>query len=332
MPSKSEKQKKLFQWVKAVQEGKAKGQGKIKELAETMSPQDVKDFADYLESEKTTDSIKSANQNLTKLTQYALISALVGGSLAGAYGLSKNHSDRKNNVKKIEKLKAEMDKAKNTNIPQKVLDEAAPIIEDTPDLYLVDQNEEEKFSSFNKAAFTGNKYVDPVIYGAATPVAMIAPALLAYHFTKKYMDRGRNNNLSEELEKAKKEFEAILSQKTSALQEEVDNLFLTYKQAATKSGTVVQGNNVYDDNGAPIDVLYKPGLSLSGLLYGGGALAGLSGLAAYMLADKRLGEDPEVEKAKAFEKVLKKNLSAEALQSGINIIETPQGKKIVNLG
>lgn len=339
MPSKSKKQQNFFKWIKAVQEGKTKGEGKIKELANSMSKKDVKDFADYLEEDSGTKMNKQAlSQNMKELIQYAAISSLVGSSLAGMYGLSRYYSDSKNNPKKIEKLKNQMNKAKNINAfskqpEEEALTETVENSDQQPDITLVDAFEEEKLSSFRKSSAAE---LGSILYGAATPVAMIAPALLAYHFTKKYIDRARNKNLSSELEKAKKEFENIVSEKQSALQQQVDNLYFAYKQAGTiqiePEDTLTRPKGVYGSDGTPLDIHHGFSLSLPGILFGGGALAGLTGIGAYMLLKNRLKKDPEVEKAKALEKILQKNLSADALQSGITVSETSEGKKVIDLG
>lgn len=333
MPSKTKKQQKFFKWIKAVQEGKAKGQGKIKELADSMSKKDVKDFADYLEeSNSDMDMEKTSDQNLNKLLVYAGLSSLVGSGVAGMYGLSKYYADNFTRPKKINKIQEDISKA----VGEGHTDEEEVLVDENPDMYVVDQDAEDKISSMHKAA-TGELTAQALMYGAATPIAMIAPALLAYHFTKKFIDRNRNKNLAKELEDAKQEFESILSvEKQSALQQEVDALFEFSKKAEIEQNIIEPSIGMqpgtYDASGKPINVEHGFSLNGPGLVFAGGALAGLGGLGAYMLLSKKFKKNVETEKVKALERILKKNLTAEALENALTIKETPEGKKVIDLG
>jgi SOS-response transcriptional repressor LexA len=332
MPSRTKKQQKLFQWVKAVQEGKAKGTPQIEQMAKSMSKKDVKDFADYLEEDEKSTMNKTSDENLNKLLQYAAISSLVGSGVAGMYGLSKYFSDKYTLPKRIDSLKEQMNKAKNINFSEEEEKETPPVqsLDNSADLQLVDANEEEKLSSFNKEAMGDLEYyLGAITHGAALPIAAIAPALLSYHFTKKYIDRNRNKRLSKDLDKAKQEFQNILNADSSPLKEAVDNLYISHKQAA--SPEVNEKGMIDPETGEVALPNYGFSLSLPGLAYAGGSLAGLSGLGAYLMLRKKLRKDPEFEKAKALEKVLRKSLSADALQSGIDISEE-NGKKVIDLG
>jgi len=371
MPATTKKQQKFFQLIKAIQEGKAEGSAKAQELAKTMNPESVEHY---------THLAKKSNVNSSKLLNYALISSLAGLGGAGLYGLGRYAYDKMYRKDDIDSLKRELNIAENEDIeeednPLNVLAttelKALPsgdtaITEDMDNALTL---KEAQFDALRETYFSGkatDNMKDSLLYGALTPLAMLAPGLLSYHFAKKFIDRKRNNNLSAEVEEAKKEFEEALSKESSELQQKIDCLyesFVASKQADDNSSAgsrymqnvaeffkgIVDGISpqqkeypTVDSSGnmdtyvpgqsappAPPSTGHGPGFGPLGLLFMAGGLAGTAGLGGYMLMRNRLKDDPEAKKLKTLRSMLKKDLSATALESGISVRETPEGKKIV---
>lgn len=338
MPATTKKQQKFFQLVKAIQAGKAKGSAEAMELAKTMSPESVEHY---------TKLEKDANANDNKLLNYAAISALIGLGGAGAYGLAKYYHDKMVLPKELKNLEKDIYTVRNENF----LTEDEPPAEE-PSLLPEAKSAQEKRSTI--PLLDPNVYVNALYYGAATPLAILAPGMLTFHFAKKYLDKKRNERLGADLEAAKLEFEDVLSKK-SALQEEVDGLAADTKQADFMAGirewwndtpesettqssglripgvnielqpastTDSEGNTAYD---------YRPGFGPLGLTFMLGSLAGLSGLGGYMLMRNKLKDDPEAKKTKALKNLLKKELAESAIQAGIKVKDDPSGQKRIEL-
>lgn len=322
MPSVSEKQRKFFQLVRAIQEGRAAdASSRAKAVAKAMSKKDVRDFASAVETDnesndKDTEMNKSAvNVTSDLLWQIAGISALSGAGLAGAYGLSKYLSDQYVTPAQIDKAKNQLDEVSGyrKNEEEKAEDSAEE--EDSSEslapnykLQPVVTNEDEylKAANFEKQALinavlpSDEMQWESLAKGVATPVAAIVPALLTYHFTKKIIDKYRNKSLADKVEAAKKEFEEILTKESSDLQQQVDSLYHAVKTAGLPivsdgqgAGGLRAGTYDVDITRNPIlpdlttvtpreNVTVGPGLDKMGLLYLAGALLAGGGVASYL--------------------------------------------------
>lgn len=359
MPSVSEKQRKFFQLVRAIQEGRAPNASeRAKAVAKSMSKKDVRDFTASIEESADSTEINEDSRmnksaiNITSdlLWQIAGISALSGAGLAGGYGLSKYLSDQYILPNQIGKVKSQIEEVSNYD---DVEDDSENIGEEPEniapnyELEPVVTNEDEylKASSFNKTAFLDMAEVEwqALAKGVATPVAAIVPALLTYHFTKKLIDSQRNKSLSNKVQEAKNEFEEILTKESSELQQQVDSLFYSVKSAAGYRRSDGEGllrprqGTYFEEKGKifatpTTDVEVSPGADKIGLLYLAGALLAGGGIASYLaLRNNLLKGDKDKKTVKALRGLIGKNLAAEALQSGVNIREDNQGLPIVSL-
>jgi hypothetical protein len=348
MPSKSKKQQRFFQLVKAVQEGKAEGSAKAKEVAESMSPESVSHYA-KLE--------KASNANMQNLLNYAGISALIGTGAAGAYGLSRYLYDKYSLPDDIGKLQKNIEMATGSgnyeeeDVDEEDSDEALMLSDESNEPSGVSLENRKRIASRKAAAFKLKDFIDSKtyseapLYGFGTPLAMIAPAMLTFHFGKKFLDRKRNNKLDEKVVEAKEEFEQALSEKTSALQQDIDSLYPVVKQAGlfdlpTWTGLRDDVDRLPASIGGParivhpdgtIESIYGPSAGPSGLTWLIGATAGLSGVGGYLLLKKKLEEEAERKKVKALKNMLNKDLASSAFQSGLKVVEGPDGKKNVDI-
>lgn len=351
MPAKTKKQQRFFQLVKAIQEGKADGSAKAKEVAESMNPESV---GHYTKLEK------ESSQNANQLLRYAGLSALLGAAGAGTYGLSRYLYDTYTRPGEVKQLQREMNSAKGLkkeDSDSENSEEETEMLSDESkapsDITQEDKNLlAGKQAAFNFSDFWNTKEMgNSAMYGFLTPLALFAPALMSYHFTKKYLDRQRNNKISDEVEEAKKEFEEALSEKSSALQQEIDSLFPLVKQAGlfsapswlpdglswTNRGDTVEAESLIGGPGritspsGETEVIHRPGPDPMGLLWLGGATAGLAGLGGYMLLKKKLEDDADQKKVKALKGLLKKDLAESALQSGVQVVEDEAGNKKLDI-
>jgi len=351
MPAKTKKQQRFFQLVRAIQEGKAEGSAKAREVAESMDPESV---GHYTKLEK------ASSQNAEQLLRYAGLSALLGVAGAGTYGLSRYIHDKYMLPDEIEQIRKEMNAAKgvkkdvgsSANNPEMLSDESS----DPSSI----SEEDKQLMAGKEAAFSFSDLWDTkelgnsAAYGLLTPLALFAPALLSYHFTKKYIDRNRNKRISDEVEEAKTEFEQVLSEKSSSLQQEIDSLLPMMKSAGIFSAPswtpdfldwTNRGPTAEQEVNLPIiggparqtnpdgstEVAHRPGADPMGLLWIGGATAGLAGLGGYLLLKKKLEDDAELKKVKALKGLLKKDLAEAALQSGVQVSEDPSGNKRIDI-
>jgi hypothetical protein len=330
-----------------------------------MKKKDVRDFASAVEpKEEDTDfqesDMNKSSANITPgwLLRAAGLSSLVGAGAAGMYGLSKYLSDKYVIPSQISKTEKQLDEVSNYQEDEELEEalENAIAEEEQTELKPMITNEEDylKVSSKIKNASLGDLPLVPdnnmeaksLLYGLATPVAAVVPALLTYHFTKKLIDRYRNNSLDNQVEEAKNEFEQILSNKTSSLRDQVDSLYLNEKAAGVRNTSSGKGGFLGDrprtgtynppapgtTSTIPTDnVEIGPGKDEMGLLYIAGALLAGGGIASYLALRNKIKSDKEQKKVKALRGLLGKNLAAEALQSGVRIRKDDQGLPIVDI-
>jgi len=364
VPAKTKKQQRFFQLVKAIQEGKAEGSAKAKEVAESMNPKSVNHY---------TDLKKEASKNLESLLNYAAISALAGLGTAGVYGLGRKYYDTYTAPEHIKNIQNQMNLAKGIKKEEDDNDDEEEVenSEKEPKMLSDELNYSSNITEENKKPLAEKQagalwdwinsiigldtdsfkrnIKDSTMYGLLTPLALFAPALATFHFTKKYIDRNRNANLSSEVDKARNEFEEVLSEKSSALQQEIDLLFPLVKQAGlfsapswlpnswswSNKGTSLKGQSylspaeITDDKSGKTEVVHGPGLSTYGLMWLLGATLGVSGIGGYMLLKKKLESDTA--DVKALKGLLKKDLSESALQSGVRVFENKEKRKIVDI-
>lgn len=368
MPSSSEKQRRFFQLVKAIQEGKkVRASGHAKAVAKTMKKKDVRDFAAAVEPKSEAENQESeinmntsTNKSATNidgswLAQAAALSGLTGMGLAGLYGLSKYMGDKYALPEQISKAKNQMDQATNVyndedaEIEQQVIEsvdestDSAPLLEEAnnDDYNSVINPEFEnrllKQSSGDVIPYWPNSPIEyeSLAKGLAVPLAVLAPALVTYHFTKKFIDHKRNKSLSNQVRAAKQEFEEILSKKSSELQTKVDNLYTSTKEAGGTPTRFSPGGfglreGTYDgETGKPINVNMGPGGDNLGGIFLAGSLLSTGALASYLLLRNKLKSDEDTKKVKALRNILRKDLAASALESGIKIKEEPDGNKSI---
>jgi F0F1-type ATP synthase membrane subunit b/b' len=363
MPSVSEKQRKFFQLIKAIQEGRATdASDRAKAVAKSMTKKDVIDFASTTTESKDESNMKEPNNKSAAgidkdwLLNAAGVSALLGAGAAGAYGLSKYLSDSYIVPSQISKTKKQLQQVSNYE-EEEIEKELDQLLNDSQtDIQPTVTNEDEYLkASASKQAFLGFLPLVPdndmewrsLASGVATPLAVAVPALLTYHFTKKLVDRYRNKSFDNKVQKAKEEFEQILSNKTSSLRDQVDSLYFATKQAGAKNVSSGRGGTFL---GRPTEGTYAPpplgtsttvpkddvviGPNLTnemGLLWLAGAAIGTSGLASYLFLRNKIRDGKDQKKLKALKGLLNKNLTAEALQSGIRIRKDDQGSPIVDI-
>lgn len=336
MPATTKKQQRFFQLIHAIQAGKAEGSEKAMELAKTMDPETVKHYMKL-------DKAASVNDN--KLLQYAAISALIGAGGAGLYGAGRFLHDKLLGPGKIEDMENEINTVLQITPEEAVKAEevvapsAVPALEDIASDNLL----EAKLATVKTANPFGHllepkHYTDALYYGVATPLAMLVPAMLSFHFGKKLMDRIRNNSLSGQVEAAKNEFEEVLNQKQSNLKDQIDSLYLMTKEAVRpqrediKIGPITLPGYTTDADGAQsFEVKHGPGVGPLGLTFLAGTLTALSGLAGYTLMRNQLKDNPEAKKVKALKSLLKKELASNVLETGLIVDETSDGQKRIEL-
>jgi hypothetical protein len=328
MPAQSRKQQRFFGLVKAIQEGKAIGSGKAEEAAVNMSKKDVRDFAktkheDLPESEKI-----SMDPNVKQLLNYAAISTGVGLGAAGLYGLGKYLHDKsmfglpgqESRIKTIEKRiaipksrKLEAYMPEDVASPADMLPEKAD--ETTSDLSkeIIEDMENPKEPG-EKVSNLKSYLTEPMLYGIATPTAMLAPGILTFMLGTRLIDQSRKQEMDKKIEKAKKEFELALSKKSSDIQLQIDGLA---KQA---------WDSIPRDKIKKIPDPYGVNFSVPGVAYAIGLAPGVGALLGWLYMQKKMENDPEKAKLKTLQSMLKRDIASGALSSGIDLEETDEGK------
>ena len=293
----------------------------------------------------------------SQLLNYSLISALVGLGGAGAYGLVKGIHDNtalsSNRLRKYEnRLKLPKSKKQDKYLPESPVlslpDQSAPseMLSDA-DMNQSDLPADTKYnlsdiSGYGKSSgilkdrgigsvtpegeytqYTNEPgFFNSMITGALMPAAMIAPAAATYLLGKNLIDRYRKHQFNKELEKAKDEFEGILSKSSSSsLQKDVDSLF--FSKTAGGPETVE-----WKDSGRPSsdNLLSTPGF---GLMLG--LPVGVGGLLGWALMNQKMKSDPQQRKLKELNNLLKRDISLDSLSAGIDLDESSQGKPTFKL-
>lgn len=327
MPAKSKKQQRFFGLVKSIQEGKAAGSEKAKDVAKDMSKKDVSDFAST-KTDKLPESKKEARDaDIEDLLGYGLASTAAGLGAGGLYWLTKKITDsEKIRESRIKKYERRLGIPKSRKL-QPVEDKSGPMLPNPEDMtsdadrYLSEISPElqDQMSDVMKSS----SWTSSFLRGIATPAAMIAPGLAAYSITRVVIDKQRKKKLEEELQKAKKEFEDVLAKTSNDLQKRVD--------ALEKSAGVLDWITYWGKDRVPTAPVEYPERSPSGALeyipYGLGLTAGVGGLLGAYLVNEKMKKDPEKEKLKALEKILKRQISAQTINAPIDIQSDSDGVK-----
>ena len=280
-----------------------------------------------------------------QLLNYSLISALVGLGGAGAYGLVKGIHDNtalsSSRLRKYEnRLRAPKSKKQDKYLPEspvlslpaqsnpsEMLSDADMNQSDLPadtNYNLSDISGYDKSSGINPAGNIDPSTNAPVdiatepgvtnsmLAGALTPIAMIAPAAATYLIGKNLLDRYRKRQFQAELDKAKGEFESILSKSSSAIQKDVDSLLF----AKTAVDTPSSEKSVFSGPG----IGYYVGLPI-----------GVGGLLGWALMNQKMKSEPQQRKLKELNNLLKRDISLDSLSSGIDLDESNEGKPTFKL-
>lgn len=342
MPAESKKQQRFFGLVKAIQEGKATGSGKAEEAAESMSRKSVKDYAATSHEDLPESKKESMDPNIAKLLRYAAISAGVGIGGAGLYGLAKYVHDQsllggrqgqKGRIKRRESLlatpqsrqlaellKSESVGEDTSSNPAEMLSDAKDNQSDLPkalieDMQNPDQAEPYKQSNIWESMKDTAKEVvgEPMLAGALTPIAAIAPAAATFIIGQRLVNQYRKAKIQKQIDKAKKEFEAALSKTSSELQLQIDEL---YKEAENKY-EAIPAENILPASQPAAGV----GIGPSGLAYTAGLAPGAGALLGWMLMHRYMKKDPEAQKLRELNALLKRDIASGALSSGIDLEE-----------
>ena len=342
MPAESKKQQRFFGLVKAIQEGKATGSGKAQEAADSMSEQSVRDYAATSHEDLPESKKESMDPNTAKLLKTVGASAAVGLGGVGVYGLLKylhdnsllGDSGQAARVKAMQKrlaipsgrkAKERIEREETPVDPSNFLpDMGAPALSELPQDLAEDMRNPDKQASLEE--YLG----DPFMYGMAAPVAMVAPAMTTFILGKRLIDQHRKKKLNQDVERAKKEFEAALSKTSSSdIQSELDSLYQSVKAGAdsyvppkAKSFTPAPS----DTPAAPMSTEYGPGFGPQGLAYALGLAPGVGALLGWMYMSHKMKDDPERRKLKEMNTLLKRDIASGALSSGLDLEETEEGK------
>lgn len=291
-------------------------------------------------------AIDLTDADKSQLLNYSLISALVGLGGAGAYGLVKGIHDNtalsSSRLRKYEnRLRAPKSKKQDKYLPQspvlslpaqsnpsEMLSDADMNQSDLPagtNYNLSDISGYDKSSGINPKSTIDPSTNAPVdiatepgvtnsmLAGALTPIAMIAPAAATYLIGKNLLDRYRKRQFQAELDKAKGEFESILSKASSAIQKDVDSLFFA-KTA------------VVDTPSSEKSVFSGPGIG-----YYVGLPIGVGGILGWALMNQKMKSEPQQRKLKELNNLLKRDISLDSLSSGIDLDESNEGKPTFKL-
>ena len=283
----------------------------------------------------------------SQLLNYSLISALVGLGGAGAYGLVKGIHDNtalsSSRLRKYEnRLRAPKSKKQDKYLPESPVLSLPAQSNPSEMLSDADMNQSDlpadtnynlsDISGYDKSsgiASTGPVVnpstggivdipvepgaVNSMLTGALTPIAMLAPAAATYLIGKNLLDRYRKRKFQTELDKAKGEFESILSKSSSAIQKDVDSLFFA-KTAAPEIPSSEQS------------LFSGPGLG-----YYLGLPIGVGGIAGWLLMNQKMKSEPQQRKLKELNNLLKRDISLDSLSSGIDLDERNEGKPTFKL-
>ena len=333
MPATSKKQQRFFGLVKAIQEGKATGSSKARDVAESMSEESVGHYASTpskgLPEKKAYLGLSSADA--------ALLAALAGTSALGGLALSAGYAG----AKELRDL-SELDELRKSKYRKRVqIPRSRKSVEDQPpqaDKMLPEGKSEQSGVSGeemedmrNEAALKQSSedgVVDrwltgPVLAGAAWPVAAIAPGVAAYIIGTRLVDMRRKQRIDDELKKAKREFEAALNEPSSKISSALDELADSVKRSEDgvsqipgldPSVAVIKDRPPAEAHG----LTNFPG-SLSYLLLG--LPVGIGGLVGWKLMNESMKEDPERRKLKELNALLRRQTGEEVLHAGIDLEE-----------
>lgn len=357
MPAESKKQQRFFGLVKAIQEGKATGSAKAKEVAKSMPHKSVRDYAATSHEDLPESKKESMDPNVAQLLRYAAISAGVGLGGAGLYGLTKYIHDksllgpgqgREARIKRREKLLA-IPKSRQLGeiLSNEKAEESVPVNQAE---MLADNSENQNKSDLTPAMIEDmrnpdeadvykssslgslvSEYVgEPFLAGALTPMAAIAPGIATYVIGKKLIDQHRKAKLQSEIDKAKKEFESVLSKTSSDLQQQVDEL---YKSADYKFTPLHPADRPMISVPALPEAAQPaaPGFGITGLSYILGLAPGAGALLGWALMNRHMKKDPDKQKLKELNNLLKRDIASGALSSGIDLEEGKEGKPTFKL-
>ena len=283
----------------------------------------------------------------SQLLNYSLISALVGLGGAGAYGLVKGIHDNtalsSSRLRKYEnRLRAPKSKKQdkylpespvlalpNQSAPSEMLSDADMNQSDLPAGTNYNLSDISGYDKSSGIASTG-PVVDPstgatvhtpiepgainsMLAGALTPIAALAPAAATYLIGKNLIDRYRKRQFQAELDKAKGEFESILSKSSSAIQKDVDSLLFT---KTAEPDTPSSEKSVFSGPG----IGYYVGLPI-----------GVGGILGWALMNQKMKSEPQQRKLKELNNLLKRDISLDSLSSGIDLDESNEGKPTFKL-
>lgn len=376
MPAESKKQQRFFGLVKAIQEGKATGSSKAKEVAESMPHKAVRDYAatnheDLPESKSSWD--KSAlSPEWQYLLNTAALSAGLGLGGAGAYGLTKLIHDKSlfgtgqgmaGRIKKKEKLLAtpkspalkavltEEDKNKPSN-PAEMTSDAEKEKSDLTPAQIEDMTnpDEDAYKQSNLASdllqkgenamgavgdYLKEEVGAPGLRGALYPIAFLAPGLATFIVGKRLINQYRKANIKSEIADAKKEFEQALSKTSNDLQAEIDSLWKqadSTKWVPMEAETVAAITKKTPEGKTPAAGSFFPETGLVpnsawllGLAPGVGALIG------WHLMSQKMKKDPDVQKLKELNSMLKRDIASGALSNELSLEESKKGKPVFKL-
>jgi hypothetical protein len=289
--------------------------------------------------------------NVAKLLGYAAISAGVGLGGAGLYGLTKYIHDssllgagqgRSGRIKKRENLLAvpqktelknlinsdNVEESNSTNPAEMITDDSSNDGKsDLSAAELEDMRNPDAADVYKQSGWFSDVLGEPFLAGAATPMAAIAPGVATYIIGKKLIDQKRKANLQKEINKAKNEFELALSKTSSELQQQIDAL---YKSADLKPTELMK------DPPSSISVAARPeaagmGIGPSGLAYAVGLAPGVGALLGWMIMNRQMKKDPDRQKLKELNNLLKRDVASGALTSGIDLEENKEGKPTFKL-
>ena len=266
------------------------------------------------------------NADIQRLTQYAAVSAAVGAGGAGIYGLIKllhdNSSLAKNRLKKYE-TRVATPGSKKPKPP-----EVAPELESTPT-----KAEEvipaEKTADDAPTSWAQTNIINPLQAGAVTPIAMLAPGVVAYLIGKNLIDKNRKSKFKGEVNKAREEFEAVLGKTSSDLQVAVDQLHLN--KEAGLADWFGGGRNRGGERSPIAPPASELEVSTKGLSFGAGLPIGIGGLIGWTLMNSKMKSVPEKRKLKELQTLLKREIAADSLSAGIDLSEGEDGKPKYNL-
>lgn len=379
MPAESKKQQRFFGLVKAIQEGKATGSSKAKEVAESMPHKAVRDYAatsheDLPESKSSWD--KSAiSPEWQYLLNTAALSAGLGLGGVGAYGITKLIHDKSifgsgqgisGRIKKKEKLLATpkspafkamlaaegKDKPSN---PADMISDAEKEKSDLTPAQIEDMTnpDEDAYKQSNLASdllqkgenamgavgdYLKEEVGAPGLRGALYPIAFLAPGLATFAIGKRLVNQYRKANIKREIEDAKKEFEQALSKTSNDLQANIDSL---WKEAAgldtsklipmTPEISAAITGNTPDAKTPSAGYLFPESGFVPNSAWLLGLAPGVGALIGWHLMSQKMKKDPDVQKLKELNAMLKRDVASGALSNELSLEENKKGKPVFKL-